>query len=158
MKTADIKALVDLLSADFGTISGDLLPAGAVRAGSQESIKSKFKRLATAYFKHVADKLGFKRGDFEISFNPGGPAISGEAYLYSMGVFFMLSGASIHGALYRRCDRIPATGSRAKPGQVEWSHTRSGNNWMPISMLTDIEAVVARLRTVMPIAQIGGLT
>ena len=152
MKTPDIEALIELLSADFGTISGDLLPAGAVRAGSQESVKSKFKRLATAYLKHVAAKLGFKRGDFEISFNPGGPAVSGEAYLYSTGVFFMLSGASIHGALYRRCDRVPATRSRAKPGQVEWAHTRSGNCWMPLSTLTDIDAVTARLRTVMPLA------
>ena len=156
MKTADVKALVDMLSADFGTISGDLLPAGAVRAGSQESMKSKFKRLTTAYLKHMADKLGFKRGDFAVRFNPGGPAISGEAYLYSMGVFFMLSAASVHGALYRRCARVPATGSRAKPGQVEWSHTRSGNYWMPFSTLTDVDAVVTRLRWVMSSAQTGG--
>lgn len=145
MKAADVKSLVDLLTADFGTISGDL-----VRIDSQESVKSKFKRLATAYLKHVADKLGFKRGDFEVSFNPGGPAVSGEAYLYSTGVFFMLSGASIHGALYRRCDRVPATGSRAKPGQATWSHTRSGNRWMPLTTLLDIDDVTRRLREVMP--------
>ena len=148
MKPADIQSLVELLSADFGTISGDLLHAGAVQAGSQESVKSKFKRLATAYLKHIAAKMGFARGDFEVSFNPGGPAVSGEAYLYSTGVFFMLSGASIHGALYRRCARVPSTKARAKPGKAEWAHTRSGNCWMPIATLPNIDDVTARLRAI----------
>lgn len=150
MKAADIKTLVDLLSSEWGTISGDLLPAGAVHAGSQESVKSTFKRLSTAYLKDIAGRLGFKRGDFEVSFNPGGPAVSGEAYLYSTGVLFMLSGNSSHGALYRRCERVPVTSKRGKPGQAMWQHTRSTNNWMPFGCLLVPDGVVNRLRAVMP--------
>ena len=145
MKSTDIEVLVALLR--NREIGGDL-----ARVGSQESVKSKFKRLSVAYLKDLAARLGFKRGDFEVKFNPGGPGVSGEAYLYSVGAFVMLSGGPGPelGVLYRRCDRVFATGAKAKQGTATWSHTRSGNQWMPLDALIDVDRVASLVRTVMP--------
>jgi hypothetical protein len=60
-------------------VSGDVVSIGQLGAGNKfESNKGKFKRLATMALKEVIRQLDTEG---KVSFNSGGPAVSGEAYL-----------------------------------------------------------------------------
>jgi hypothetical protein len=54
----------------------------AKAASGNETAKRKFKRAAANFLMSIADQLQLKPGSYDITFNAGGPAVSGEATLH----------------------------------------------------------------------------
>lgn len=134
MKQSDIDEMVTLLKRD--DVGGDL-----VRVGALISLKSHAKALTTKYLRYLAKLLALPAGTFEVHYNPGGPAVSGECYLNSDHVFVMLSPGCWYGVLYRGCRRV--AGASKKP---RWNSASFGNNWLPFDRLSDPVAVATLLR------------
>lgn len=51
--------------------------------GYHQANKNRFRREATAILRQIAKAMGLAKGTYEVRFNPGGIAVSGEAVLHS---------------------------------------------------------------------------
>ena len=69
-------------------------------AGYNEEEKAEYKRLALSYLRELAKKLELPRGSYNIRFNPGGIAVSGDAIFHHDKFYFVISEC---GAMWRRC-------------------------------------------------------
>lgn len=141
MDPEKITQLIKLITVD--KVDGDVIKIGKTR-----SIKAVFKDLAIEYLKHLAKQLGLT--DFEVSFNPGGPAVGGEAMLHSDRVFVQIGGGS-WAVLYRRCirrDQAPRSRAARKKAKPNYESTQFGNQWFNFQDLADVPKVVERLREV----------
>lgn len=141
MKTEG-KALYNFLMSHPDGISGDL-----VRIAGTLSEKSQFKELAEKFLRATAKAMGLS--DFEVHFNPGGPAVSGDAYLYSDRVFVAIN-ADAHGVLYRKCVRKPssAPAKKGKKVKAEYDSLRGGNHWFPFGVLDQPDQVLLHLEKI----------
>lgn len=131
MKVQDIDEMIALLKRD--DIDGYRNNAAKVRLG----------RLSVAYLKHLAKLLGLSREDFEVHFNPAGPAVSGDTWLQSTRFAVMLA-PNDHGVLFRRCERLEVEGTRGKP-TYHWS-TRYPNRWASYDELGDPSTFAAKVK------------
>ncbi len=67
------------------------LVAIAKLASYNEENKKKFKRAAKKWLADIAKRMEFPEGSFDIRFNEGGPAVSGEGTLHSEQVYVQVS-------------------------------------------------------------------
>lgn len=148
MKGTDIRQLIDLILAR--EIRGD-----AFKWKGQVSIKQRFKDLATAYLKLLVKELGLK--DFDIHFNPGGPAISGEVTLRSDRIYVQINGEA-WGVLYRRCvraDKAPKSRAAQKKAKPNYESAQFANQWLGFEELADVPKVVLSLKNLLEQVQKG---
>ena len=101
--------------------------------------KRRFHAVARARLRRLAAELGFPPASFDLRSNQGGIAVSGEITLHHERVYVQVCQPATRadtGILIRTCEgRRDYTGGR--------------NHFAPLSMLDDIPALVARVRTVM---------
>ncbi|MGD9538403.1 MAG: hypothetical protein AB7Q76_12285 [Gammaproteobacteria bacterium] len=101
--------------------------------------KRRFHTVARARLRRLAAELGFPRASFDLRSNQGGIAVSGEITLHHERVYVQVCQPATRadtGILIRTCEgRRDYTGGR--------------NHFAPLSMLDDIPALAARVRTVM---------
>lgn len=92
-------------------------------AANEASAKLKFRAHALASLGRLAKALKWEAGSFDLKFNPGGPAVSGEAVLHSEHWYVCVNGNDVNGChvLYRTCrGRKDSTG-----GMNRWASTKS---------------------------------
>lgn len=101
--------------------------------------KRRFHTVARARLRRLAAELGFSPASFDLRSNQGGIAVSGEITLHHERVYVQVCQPATRadtGILVRICEgRRDYTGGR--------------NHFAPLSMLDDIPALAARVRTVM---------
>jgi len=101
--------------------------------------KRRFHTVARARLRRLAAELGFSPASFDLRSNQGGIAVSGEITLHHERVYVQVCQPATRadtGILIRSCEgRRDYTGGR--------------NHFAPLSMLDDIPALAARVRTVM---------
>lgn len=101
--------------------------------------KRHFHTVARARLRRLASELGFPPISFDLRSNQGGIAVSGEITLHHERVYVQVCQPATRadtGILIRTCEgRRDYTGGR--------------NHFAPLSMLDDIPALAARVRTVM---------
>lgn len=101
--------------------------------------KRRFHTVARARLRRLAAELGFPPISFDLRSNQGGIAVSGEITLHHEHVYVQVWQPATRadtGILIRTCEgRRDYTGAR--------------NHFAPLSMLDDIPALAARVRTVM---------
>jgi hypothetical protein len=101
--------------------------------------KRRFHNVARARLRRLAAELGFPPASFDLRSNQGGIAVSGEITLHHEHVYVQVCQPATRadtGILIRTCEgRRDYTGGR--------------NHFAPLSMLDDIPALAARVRTVM---------
>lgn len=101
--------------------------------------KRRFHTVARARLRRLAAQLGFSPASFDLRSNQGGIAVSGEITLHHERVYVQVCQPATRantGILIRTCEgRRDYTGGR--------------NHFAPLSMLDDIPALAARVRTVM---------
>lgn len=101
--------------------------------------KRRFHTVARARLRRLAAQLGFPPISFDLRSNQGGIAVSGEITLHHERVYVQVCQPATRadtGILIRTCEgRRDYTGGR--------------NHFAPLSMLDDIPALAARVRTVM---------
>ena len=79
-------------------------PWGAVvKFGQNKSMKAEFKDLATKLLKGLAKALDLPKDSFDVRFNAGGSAVSGEATLHAERIYVQLGHHQGLGLLYRAC-------------------------------------------------------
>jgi hypothetical protein len=62
----------------------------AQTAGYNDENKRKFKKVSMNFLKSLAEKLELPEGSYDIRYNPGGIAVSGEATLHHENFYFQL--------------------------------------------------------------------
>jgi len=101
--------------------------------------KRRFHTVARARLRRLAAALGFPPASFDLRSNQGGIAVSGEITLHHERVYVQVCQPATRadtGILIRACEgRRDYTGGR--------------NHFAPLSMLDDIPALAAGVRTVM---------
>lgn len=101
--------------------------------------KRRFHTVARARLRRLAVELCFPPASFDLRSNQGGIAVSGEVTLHHEHVYVQVCQPATRadtGILIRACEgRRDYTGGR--------------NHFAPLSMLDDIPALAARVRTVM---------
>lgn len=101
--------------------------------------KRRFHTVARARLRRLAAELGFPPTSFDLRSNQGGIAVSGEITFHHERVYVQVCQPATRadtGILIRTCEgRRDYTGGR--------------NHFAPLSMLDDIPALAARVRTVM---------
>jgi hypothetical protein len=101
--------------------------------------KRRFHTVARARLRRLAAELGFPPASFDLRSNQGGIAVSGEITLHHERVYVQVCQPATRadtGILIRTCEgRRDYTGGR--------------NNFAPLSMLDEVPALAARVRTVM---------
>jgi hypothetical protein len=101
--------------------------------------KRRFHTVARARLRRLAAELGFPPASFDLRSNQGGIAVSGEITLHHEYVYVQVCQPATRadtGILIRTCEgRRDYTGGR--------------NHFAPLSMLDDIPALAAIVRTVM---------
>lgn len=111
----------------------ELAAGGATGAHRRGTKKYRFdqlgKKVLRALVRDIADG-----GSWEIKFNPGGVAVTGESTLVGPGLFAQVGWDTGHGILYRRATKDDRYGAR------------STNRWWPIAKLSDWEAFIAAVR------------
>lgn len=65
-----------------------------------EEDKAEYKRLALNYLRQLAKDLGLLRGTYDVRFNPGGPAVCGDAILHHDKFYFHINDT---GVMWRHC-------------------------------------------------------
>jgi hypothetical protein len=99
--------------------------------------KRTFRAMALARLRALAAALELAPGTYDVRWNPGGIAVSGEATLHGEHVYVQVSqpfGSADTGVLYRRCNgRRDYTGGR--------------NGFAPLSSLNHIETLAAVIET-----------
>ena len=101
--------------------------------------KRRFHTVARARLRRLATELGFPPASFDLRSNQGGIAVSGEITLHHERVYVQVCQPATRadtGILIRTCE-----GRR--------DYTGGPNHFAPLSMLDDIPALAARVRTVM---------
>jgi len=97
--------------------------------------KERWHRLAKQVAKALAKKLGLRNGEYDIRYNRGGIAVSGETYLHADWIYVQLDisclGAHM-GFMYRSCK-----------GQTDY--TGGQNRWMQWDELLDLDRAAAKL-------------
>ena len=101
--------------------------------------KRRFHTVARARLRRLAAELGFPPASFDLRSNQGGIAVSGEITLHHERVYVQVCQPATRadtGILIRTCEG--------------WGdYTGGRNHFAPLSMLDDIPALAARVRTVM---------
>lgn len=101
--------------------------------------KRRFHTVARARLRRLAAELGLPPASFDLRSNQGGIAVSGEITLHQEHVYVQVCQPATRadtGILIRTCEgRRDYTGGR--------------NHFAPLSMLDDISALAARVRSVM---------
>lgn len=64
--------------------------------------KKEYQRLGRRILKEIAEKLNLKKGEFDIRFNPGGIACSGDHVLHSDKIYLALHDNIGFGSFYYR--------------------------------------------------------
>ena len=60
------------------------------KSSYNEPLKDEYRKLGKTILKYVAEKLGLKKGEFDIRWNPGGIACSGDHVLHSDNIYIAL--------------------------------------------------------------------
>jgi hypothetical protein len=77
---------------------------GDVYTGSK---KKQFKTVATSFLKSLACDLELEDGSYDVRFNAGGPAVSGEATLHGSNIYVQIFQSGYFrtsNVLYRTCE------------------------------------------------------
>ena len=69
-------------------------------ASYEEFMKAKFKKAAMKYLRELATELKLETGTFDVRFNAGGPAVSGDATLHHEKFYFTIGE---FGVMWRTC-------------------------------------------------------
>lgn len=104
-----------------------------------EQAKTAFHSMAQARLRRLAAVLGLESGSYEIRSNKGGIAVSGEITLHHEKVYIQVSQSCMapgSGIMYRTCN-----GRRDYSGGY--------NNFMPLAMLDDVDAMAQKVRRLM---------
>ncbi len=68
-------------------------------------VKERFKKESMMILKEIADRMGLIKGTYKVSFNPGGPAVSGDPILHGENIYCNMS-KFMDTFYYRKCDGI----------------------------------------------------
>ena len=101
--------------------------------------KRRLHTVARARLRRLAVELGFPPASFDLRSNQGGIAVSGEITLHHERVYVQVCQPATRadtGILIRTCQGLR-------------DYTGGCNHFAPLSMLDDIPALAARVRTVM---------
>lgn len=97
--------------------------------------KERWHRLARQLAKALAAKLGLNKGEYDIRYNRGGIAVSGETYLHANDIYIQIDVSCFgpsRGFMYRSCK-----------GQKDY--TGGQNRWMQFDELLDLGKAAAKL-------------
>ena len=95
--------------------------------------KSRFKRDSCRILKELATLMGLPKGSYDVRFNQGGPAVSGDPILHGENIYVNMAQSSM-GRFY----------SRSCKGRKDYSGGQ--NRWMNWSELENLETVAAKLK------------
>ena len=70
--------------------------------GYNSELKAEYQRLGKKILKKIVDCLGLKRGEYRLSWNPGGIAVSGDHTLHTDKFYLALSDNCNMGSFYYR--------------------------------------------------------
>lgn len=89
-----------------------------------EKLKKEFRRLATKVMKELVAAIGLEKGTYDIKYNAGGIAVSGEVWLFAEKFFVEFSQTSLGSMfMYRTCEKRGDSGSLPKH-RNQWMHYR----------------------------------
>ena len=107
----------------------EFIKVAPVDVGYKSGAKRRFHKLAEAVLLALADKLGYKPGDFDLRHNQGGIAVSGEITLHSDCLYVQFCQCGMQGEfLWRTCI-----------GRKDY--TGGANRWMKWARLADLDNV-----------------
>lgn len=121
---------------DFVKLASTYRVSGSVTPGS---IKHRFKLDAIWVLRQLANRIGLAKGSYDLRFNPGGIAVSGDAILHSDSLYvcMMQSCCGNTGFYFRACE-----------GRKDY-HGKA-NQWMKWEELLNLDTAAARMKKVMP--------
>lgn len=94
--------------------------------------KRAFRAEATRLLRQLAAALGLEKGAYDLRWNEGGIAVSGEATLHGEAVYVQVSQGPFRAVLFRRCE-----GRRDYRGQM--------NHWASAAELADPVSLAGRI-------------
>ena len=92
------------MSTKFEQNISKMLQLATVGCGGNLANKTAFARTAKTVLHEVAGRMGLAAKDYDLKFNPGGPAVSGEVTLHSDTSYVQFSADAKHlGVMVRSC-------------------------------------------------------
>jgi hypothetical protein len=100
--------------------------ATQIQLSYNETAKAEFRQKAMLYLRNLAKEMGLQKGTYDVRWNEGGIAVSGEATLHGEHIYVQLEQGSMQGMfMYRNCN-----------GRKDY--TGGQNHWMKWCDLLDI--------------------
>ena len=114
----------------------ELLKFDGVDVGYDEQMKAEFGATAKRFAREVVKHMGFK--EFDISWNAGGIAVSGDVIIRGMyndnnGAYVVISTPSNHGIMFRTIKNMR-------------DYTGGNNNWLKLSMFENEKKVAEHIK------------
>ena len=125
MATIPTKSFVKLASSDF---------LGSFSTYADEA-KRQFASKGKKVLKALAESMGLVKGTYDIRWNPGGPAVSGDITLHGESIYVNLSQTCLgldYGFMYRTCK-----------GRKDY--TGGTNRWAKWDVLLDLDGFARKL-------------
>ena len=100
-----------------------------------EEAKHQFATQGKKVLKAIAESMGLVKGTYDIRWNPGGPAVSGEVTLHGESIYVQLSQTCLgldYGFMYRSCK-----------GRKDY--TGGTNRWAKWDELLDLDKFAKKL-------------
>ncbi|GEM_PF-5087897 len=101
--------------------------------GRGKTPKSEFRRLGFKILRALAAELGLDENAYDLRFQPGGPAGSGESVLHADTVYVQFCQDTGYGLMFRGC-------------RSRTDYTGKTNQWWPYARLADWDGFVSAVR------------
>ncbi len=109
--------------------------------------KKRYATLGKMVAQYIADELGLRKSQYEIRWNPGGPAVAGDVILHTDRFTYQVDAHTNQDtALYVNLGRTSMGGkfmARACAGRTDY--TGSDNTWFHVSDVLDVSKFIPRL-------------
>jgi hypothetical protein len=114
--------------------------------GYHEERKKEFTRLGKKILKEIASLLRLEKGTYDLSYNPGGIAVSGDITLHTDQLYVNFSQSGVpHAFMYRGCD-----------GRKDYGSRNHSNRWMPWDKLLELDQVASTFQFLAEQAKLSG--
>jgi uncharacterized protein (DUF2164 family) len=116
--------------------------------GYNEKRKAEFKRLATKLMKELVKELDLEAGTYDIKWNAGGIAVSGEVWLFHDNVFIEFSQSALGPMFYYRKPKD-------RKNSVHPDMTVGRNHWLRYDQLIDMPSAarIIKINVCLPTKQ-----
>lgn len=110
--------------------------------------KREFMLAGKAVAKLIAERLGMKAGEYELRWNEGGIAVSGDVGLFSDWIYIDFSKSFVDqgGSFMYRATAPRKVDQFDRRKRVRWDYTGGRNRWMKWEQLLDLDRAIEIFR------------